>query len=520
MAYATQEHAVAHETRSLLPPDVYARSVHVHSPLVQVGDGAVCQRRDELKQRVFEFGVSLLGSICPRCPHRTECAAFAEAKQRAADVDDASVVFVSHAGIRQVFNEEKGYDTRLIVDEMPGTYERVEVSRMMLSRLARGEPMPSASATGDIYWGNGGEKIGHVHRLIEEHGRLGLREHAQPHHSEMPLLEAADALIRMCAFRLQGGTVDGLYAGSQATLAAMVPDAAHEALVTHRGVLLSATPMIIALPGFKVRECSVSDGAKVHRKMVLSAGRGSGALSGSFFDDYHGLRVRRDRDTGEGPGIPWPTVDAALARALAEAERYPDRRVLFVTFKFLADALRAQPERLQGRVEVAHYGALRGKNDWMQGRERECSVVYLFGTPRQAVMPTIIQLGLVGEAADQAWVDYAAGELTQAEGRLRLPRRTRECTVFVEGDVAPSTWHAANVDVILVDEVVTASGLLESAAMYRPLGELYEILGGDLRDSPKLRALAMPSIAESFALRARMGAGRSKMWADSLTWGE
>ncbi len=56
---------------------------------------------------------------------------------------------------------------------------------------------------------------------------------------------------------------------------------------------------------------------------------------------------------------------------------------------------------------------------------------------------------MTGEAADQAWRTYAAGELTQAEGRLRLPRRTKPCTVIVEGDVCPSSWTPK-----LVDEIV------------------------------------------------------------------
>ena len=112
----------------------------------------------------------------------------------------------------------------------------------------------------------------------------------------------------------------------------------------------------------------------------------------------------------------------------------------------IADILRMAPEP---DISIGHFGALRGKNDWMEGRAEECSVVYLLGAPRFAIMPTLQRLGLVGQAADDAWVAYAASELTQAEGRLRLPRRTRPCTVCVEGDVAPSSWHDRNVDEIV-----------------------------------------------------------------------
>ncbi len=549
IAYATQEHVVAGETRNLLPPDVKARSVHIHSALIQVGTDPVCQRADELKERVFEFGVSLLGSICPKCQFRETCAAKAAATERAKLIEEASVVFVSHAGIGQLFGEGKGHDLQLIVDEMPGTYKQVSVSRHDLKLLARGTRMSCADASiekvvgviarawivglkpGLVSWHHATQPMGDAAALALEWGRLRLRDGCVPTAAERPLLKAADSVIRLCAWQAQGGTLMGLGRGEQGDIAAMLPDAAHEALVDRGGVLLSATPLMPALPGFKLRECEVLDGAKVTRKMVLRSGRGSGALTSSYYDDRTGVRRRREREPGERPGIPWPVIDEALERAHIEAEKYDCKRVLFVSFKSVIDALRSRGGYRVNNTELAHYGALRGKNDWQEKAAKECSVVYLLGAPRFAVMPTLIQLGLNGQAADQAWVAYAAGELTQAEGRLRLPRRTKPCTIFVEGDVAPSTWHAENLDeVITTGTIETASSLLEAALLWYTQEELAEALGalyrhgqpGDVppapEHTPSLRRLSRPDFSEAIGILADMPPERRKTHEELFSW--
>lgn len=543
--YSTQEHVVAHETRMKLPADVRARSVHIHSPLIQVGHEAACARREELSEAVFHFGASLLGSFCPRCPIKHQCEAFSAAQARAKAVKDASVVFVSHAGIGQVVGPDKGHDCRLIVDEMPGAFVSLEVDHKTLAELPEAR-MSSATATtgaivrelarawaagetpGEVVFGD--QVIGNALELAAEHRRLTLRERAKPTPAERRWLKAADAVMRMAAWEVEGGRVNRDRNG----VWTMLPDKAHEALTQHAGVLLSATPLMPALPGFRLRECEVTDGAPVRRVIVLRGSRGSRALTGAFYDDETGRRVVRERDPGEAPGVPWPAVDEALIRACREAYQYDAKRVLFVTFKAIADVLRAQDpfERVAHafanresriEIEVAHFGALRGKNDWMEGQPKECSVVYCFGTPRFAVLPTLVQLGLTGEAADQAWVAYAAGELAQAEGRLRLPRRTKPCTVMVEGDVAPSTWHPD-----LVNEVVEVpederppSALLEGALLYRDLDTVIgkPIFPNEpLAYTEDLESLAYPSISEAMRLFASMSPGRWRALHVDFSW--
>jgi len=525
IAYSTQEHSVAHETMMKLPADVRARAVHIHSPLVQVGHDPVCQRAEELKERVFDFGVSLMGDICPKCPHRAECPALAQARARQKAVDDASVVFVSHAGISQVFGLDadgrmKGADLQLIVDEMPGAFEEVECDGDSLKKLAEGVLMPSAHPSaarvvqeiarawlageepGDVYWALGGSRLGNAVELAREWGRFSIREGARPKPLERALLGAADAVMRLCVHKSEGHKLKGIENPAKG-ISAMLPNACHEALIQKKGVLLSATPLMAALPGFNVKSVQVKDGAKVRRVMVLRTGRGSKALTKSYWNYDLGAWRRAEKPE---LGIPWPVVDEALERACREADKYECKNVLFVTFKPVADALRLDTSRCQaGRVKVAHFGAVRGKNDWMEGREHECSVVYCLGAPRFAVLPTLVQLGLVGEAAEQAWVAYAAGELTQAEGRLRLPRRTKPCTVFVEGDVAPLSWSLGLVDEVLEegdDDIVTESMHQDDVRFWYGYGT------GPLDFS----------IAEGLRLITRMPKGQQLRLVQEMSW--
>ena len=544
--YATQEHVVAHETRMKLPPDIRARSVHTHSPLIPVGNESACARRDELEERVFRWGVSLLGSICPRCPLKESCEARADAAHRAELLPTANVVFVSHAGIQQVCGEDRGHDARLIVDEMPSTYLSLRVEHDELKALADAA-LPSLDSTmarvvrelagawlkgtapGDIYLPYEDRHVGVVEYACERR-RVAPKDLSRPTPAEQELLRAADTLVRMAVWREEGGKVCNVDRPTEGVWA-MLPDACHEALVQHDGVLLSATPLMPALPGFKIRECEVSDGARVRRVMLLKGHRGSRALTQAFYDDSIGRRVVRDRTHGDLLGIPWPEVDAALVRAAREAMKYDVRRVLFVTFKAIADELRRNEvwERVRHAFgntapvdfEIGHYGALRGKNDWQEGAAKECSVVYCFGTPRFALKPTLVQLGLFGEAADQAWVDYAAGELAQAEGRLRLPRRKKPCTVMVEGDVAPSTWHPELVDEVIDDppDEATASALLEASCLLQSAGEAEKsvVAGWPVpRVTAGLRAEAQPSIAHGIGLLARASEGRKRAFEKEL----
>lgn len=542
LIYSTQEHAVAYETRAKLPPDVKARSVHIHSPLIQVGDEPVCQRAEELSEKVFDFGLSLMGKVCPRCPHRSSCGALQLARERAQALSEASIVFVSHAGISQVVAGDKGLDMKLIVDEMPSAYTELSLSFEEIELVASGEPMPSAdNITPRVarawanWWINGGELgevklgsrvIGTVEQLLEDcGGRLKLREGAKPRADEKKLLRAADRVLRIAKHQHDGEVVGGL-SNVRGGLWVMEPDACHRALIERQGVLLSATPMMQALPEFRLEEVNVTDSAPVRRVMILRGRRGSTALTKAYYDDDLGQRRVREPEPGEAPGIPWAAVDAALARARKEAERYDCKRILFVTFKTVADSLRSQPARLSDDVVVGHYGALRGKNDWMEGRPLECSVVYCFGTPRFDMRPTLQQLGLLGEAADQAWRDFAAGELAQAEGRLRLPRRTKPCSVCVEGDVAPLTWHADLVTEINEhDDVETPSSLFEGALFTLPLTELREagietspITGLPFGNPEFLRDLARPDINDWIGRLANATPGRRKRHDATFSW--
>jgi hypothetical protein len=552
ICYATQEHAVAHETRNKLPEDIRRRSVHIHSPLIQVGDGPVCQRADELKDKVFEFGVSLQGSLCPRCPFRDTCEALQAAKERTEQVKTASVIFVSHAGIRQVYGMDsegrrKGLGIKLICDEMPTVFERVAVSHLGLT-LLRSALLPSCAPVvgrvvqelaravleqeepGDVSLGPCGETL-NAGQLAAEWGRVSMRDGSAPSATEKALLQTADALVRLVAYAGKGGLLEGLDEPEKDGIYAMLPDACHQALVDNKGVLLSATPTMVALDGFELRAQEVVDGAPVRRVMVLRGARGSKALTGTYYDDTVGAFVRRERGPEDAPGVPWPALDQAMARALREADRLaPDAKVLFVTFKEIADLLRKDERRLaSGRFRIAHYGALRGKNDWEQGKPDECQVCYCFGAPRFAIFDMFAHYGLYGQAASDAWIAQAAGELAQAEGRLRIPRRTKPCTVVVEGDVAPAGWHTDNVSQVIsdLDPYETPSSLLEAALVWAPLAEVAEEANIGKADTDiwfpvgaveVLRKWASPSTPEAMRRLARLSGRRRLRFEQDFSW--
>jgi hypothetical protein len=543
--YSTQEHRVAAQTLKLLPAHVRARTVHIHSPLLQVGDDPACQRAEELSERVFDFGLSLLGSVCPKCPFRDSCGALEAARDRAARLPDAQVVFVSHAGIRQAIKPDT-VGIKLIVDEMPGSFEELslgakELASAATAPLAAAELVSAAAAReiarawaaceapGDVRVG--GRALGPALDVAAAEGRLRLRERARISPAERKALHAADVVMRLAAYQMAGNKVCGLSDPAREGVWAMIPDPCQQALIDHGGTLLSATPLMPALPGFRVRECQVTDGARVRRVMVLRGGRGSGALTRNYYDDIIGARAIRERDPGELPGVPWFVVDEAINRALAEADRYgPDERVLFCTFKSIADLLRARTDDPRmARVRVAHFGALRGKNDWMEGQPDECSVVYCLGAPRFALKPTLVALGLHGEAADQAWVQYAAGELAQAEGRLRLPRRTKPCSVMIEGDVAPSTWYPDIVDEVQLrdlDDVSATSSRVEATLFYMDLPTL------DLKGAKELITVGRPTqldeeiLQQLYPMPSRDGMGwiaeftpaRRAQWLKGFSW--
>jgi hypothetical protein len=434
IAYVAPNHAVAAQTLDLLPADVRERTVHVHSPLVQVGNGPVCARADELTDLVFKLGANQ-HQICRMCPKREGCEAKKAHDQRDERKKNALVLFTSHAGVEQAFDESV-QERVIVVDEMPAVFETVSVTRAQLESLAGGGWMlgvldapqrETLARTAQLWLGDAAVDVADLGLKVESlqgRLRLDLRPGVVPSEQQMALLKAARAVIRLASTQL-------MRVADASGVEAIIHTDAYRALTDGYGarVLLSATPMLAAFPKATVHACEVRDACPWHeRTMRYRADRGKQKLEdrlqdGSLWRDLR-LYVDHLREAAGGG------------------------RILLVTFKSIADALRDEPERVGGveNIDVAHYGATLGLNDWQEdehGNQR-VRVFATFGDPWLASIGTLQALGVAeSESFDEAR-KIAAGELYQAHERARAVSARWPVQFFHEGAVAPAGWHPGN----------------------------------------------------------------------------
>ncbi len=207
-------------------------------------------------------------------------------------------------------------------------------------------------------------------------------------------------------------------------------------------LLLDATADIVALRslGFDptVHELEVQDAAPIDR-VAIAWNHGS-------------------RKTMVPPGrADIEMLRQGLSLGLKRLQRDGQKSVLVIAFKDVADALReslgdvdgrevgaiASFQRKGGKVVIAHYGAVRGSNDWDDVRWEEIDAVLTLGDP----VPNLNNLdaeakllGLTGEEAEARLRHMAAAELAQAHGRLRATRRTTPATSVHVGRIVPLGW--------------------------------------------------------------------------------
>lgn len=432
--YVAPNHAIASQTFALLPDDVRKRAVHLHSPLVQVGDGPVCARAADLQDRVFKLGANQQ-QICRKCPLRESCAARVAHEEREERKKTALIVFTSHAGIDQAIDPDVP-DRVLLVDEMPSVFEKLSVGREELETLAwrptvlAGIPLTQRSTVSRLAKHWLGDETIDAEDLASEVSNLKGRLHLDnPDRAltavQLKWLGAASDMLRIARADVE---VEKLSSGG---VQAMLPTDAYRGLLDGYAarILLSATPMLAALPGAKVHACQVRDACPWHeRTMRYRADRGKTALEdalkgGSIWADLK-LYVDHLRAAASGGGI------------------------LLVTFKFLEDALRNEPERIGGLegIHLGHYGAMHGLNTYQEDAEgsQRVRVFATFGDPWLASIGTLQALGLsAGASVDEAR-KVAAGELYQAHERARAVFARWPVRFFHEGAVAPAGWHTGN----------------------------------------------------------------------------
>lgn len=133
------------------------------------------------------------------------------------------------------------------------------------------------------------------------------------------------------------------------------------------------------------------------------------------------------------------SLDAAIRAAAAWIREAPVEAVGVVTFQHVeARVRRLLREELAGvRVEVAHYGAVRGLDAW-----RDFDAVVTLGDPWPNLDHVARELG--GEAPEGARNDRAEAraraELEQAHGRLRTVHRSKPGRALHVGALLPGGW--------------------------------------------------------------------------------
>ncbi len=207
-----------------------------------------------------------------------------------------------------------------------------------------------------------------------------------------------------------------------------------EALLLRSGgaIVVDATPPLAMLralvAGTSVDlawlSLSVADGAPIQRSVLYSSGATRSKLA-------------------PGKAVRWDAVAPLLARTLASL-RDVDGRVLLVTFKAIADGLRAGvlAHVLGERVDVAHFGAVRGSDQW-----RNHDALATLGDPWPDVGVAREQALAMGLDPEPYLREVARAELAQAHGRLRDPSRSRAAKHVHVGAIAPLGWTTANTHV-------------------------------------------------------------------------
>lgn len=156
-------------------------------------------------------------------------------------------------------------------------------------------------------------------------------------------------------------------------------------------------------------------------------------------------------------------VSQVVSRVLAWGA---GERLLIVSFKALLERKDTKKllEQYTGEVATAHYGAIRGRNDWAGF---DC--VATIGDPFQNVEAVDHQADLVACNSNQLGDELARAELEQAHGRLRCVHRTRPGRALHVGRILPGGygWTPDRVRVIeraAVSELLQELGSVDAVA--------------------------------------------------------
>jgi hypothetical protein len=268
--------------------------------------------------------------------------------------------------------------------------------------------------------------------------------------------------------------------GDETVIKATFVNRSLEAALRRSGptVLLDATfdamavQRLVAPRSVAERAVDVADAASMSRVVV-----------------YWGQSTRRWTLPNGGPD--WGVIGPVLAHGIRLVREWDARIVLVVAAKVIAEALRGHLTGAAhvshpggggavdafalsgGRLLIAHFGNLRGRNEFDGVTWQALDAVLSLGDPIPnigAMEAEAKVLGLDEHERDARIRSIAAAELAQAHGRLRAPRRTRPALSLHYGQIIPAGWHPGNarlevlppgrppvVGVMSVDELAAAA---------------------------------------------------------------
>jgi hypothetical protein len=203
---------------------------------------------------------------------------------------------------------------------------------------------------------------------------------------------------------------------------------------------------------FRYREFYAADGAPVERTMVMwGASRKAWLVDGQLTDAFVNAVDRAVRWVLERPEqaarvclVSFPVVEVALRAALGHqgaAETWEAKGQEASALAPLVERLKPILARLPGTLELAHYGDLRGLDQW-----KDADALVTLGDPVQnlgAVRHDAMFIGLPDP--DERVHGLTRAELEQAHGRLRTVHRTKPARSLHIGRVLPGGWHGAKI---------------------------------------------------------------------------
>lgn len=426
LAYMAPNHMVAQEFMALLPDAARAVTVHAHSPLQEIPGVPTCSRPDKarLKLQVYQLGVPQ-HKICEACPQAADCPAKSAWESRIRRAKGANLLVLSHKNVQAALGEPDR-PRRLLVDEQPPPVDSLTITDSDLA-IARRSPV-------DAFFG-----------LIEaiETGRAlptelpsiaaAFSESLSP---ETEAIEKANVAILAFAKACQ---LDGAVQTRDPNGARRVTFESQviAALREHGGAVFSATPATECFDAAQARLSAVTVARHPkHRRVVFPR-----SSSGRYAQGDEGLTKRVVEDAGR-----WVGMQAGAGRGL------------LVTFKKFVDGKDEDRAVLPSNVDGAYYGAIQGRNDWLNH-----TAVICVGTPYDQHLQDAAILKVEPWGYQRA---RASAEVRQAVDRLRPAQRGDEALVLaVLGALPPTGWAEAEVLRWAGARAETGAELVEAAVL-------------------------------------------------------